>query len=108
MFAHRLALELGQADVDGMLAGLTRRQVIRWLAYDRVEPIGPPREDVRHARMMWLIYTRTRSRKDKPLKVADFIPRWSAVSTKAKESWQSMKSRLKVWASAHNQRMHRG
>ena len=38
MFAHRLALKLGEVDVDAMLARIPRRVFLRWWAYYLLEP----------------------------------------------------------------------
>ena len=48
LFAHRLALTLGTADVEGMLAAISARQLLRWRAYELLEPWGFPIEDRRH------------------------------------------------------------
>lgn len=36
----RLALKLGRADVDKMLAELSPQQLIEWKAYEKLEPFG--------------------------------------------------------------------
>lgn len=49
MFAMRLALELGRVDVDGMLDDINERQFSEWRAYDRIQPFGDERQDLRSA-----------------------------------------------------------
>ena len=48
LFAHRLAVKLGIMDVEGMLAAVSARQLLRWRAYELLEPWGFPIEDRRH------------------------------------------------------------
>lgn len=47
MFAMRLALVLGRVDVDGMLDSIDERQFCEWIAYDRIQPFGDERNDLR-------------------------------------------------------------
>jgi len=47
LFAHRLAMELGHADVEAMLATLTTSQIVRWRAYFEIEPFGFPARERR-------------------------------------------------------------
>lgn len=51
LFAHRLALCLGIADVDGMLAAMSATQLQRWRAYAMIEPFGFPIEQQRHVHL---------------------------------------------------------
>ena len=48
LFAHRLAMKLGVWDVEGMLAAMSARQLLRWRAYELLEPWGFPVEERRH------------------------------------------------------------
>lgn len=45
----RLAALCGRWDVDGLLSDMTPAQWGEWIAYDRIEPIGEKRADLRNA-----------------------------------------------------------
>jgi len=49
MFAMKLALAVGRADVDAMLDEITEREFRDWMAYDRIQPFGAERDDIRMA-----------------------------------------------------------
>ncbi len=40
MFAHRLALKLGQPSVSRMMAAMSNAEFVEWMAYERIEPWG--------------------------------------------------------------------
>lgn len=63
MFAHRLALALGEPRVEAMLARLTARELATWMAYYRAEPWGAEVEDARHGTLMALLYNLWRGRR---------------------------------------------
>lgn len=42
MFLYRLALEVGEWDVDALAARMTLGQLKEWMAYYRIEPFGQP------------------------------------------------------------------
>ncbi len=46
-FAHRLALYLGEWDVQGMLARMSSSQLAAWAAFYELEPFGAAVEDHR-------------------------------------------------------------
>lgn len=46
-FAHLLALETGEWDVDGMLSRMSNRQFLRWMAFYKLAPWGDERADYR-------------------------------------------------------------
>ena len=45
----RLALACGRWDVDDFIGEMDARQWAEWVAYDRLEPIGEKRADLRNA-----------------------------------------------------------
>lgn len=47
MFVFRLALELGRVDVEGVLREVTWREIRYWMAFDRIQPFGSERDDLR-------------------------------------------------------------
>jgi hypothetical protein len=42
LFAHRLALEVGEPDVESLKRRISRQQLARWMAFYRIEPWGQP------------------------------------------------------------------
>jgi hypothetical protein len=66
---------MGQPDVDGMLEGLTSRQVAEWQAFSAVEPFGEDRADYRVAYALAVIVSLLKGKDGPPVSVADFFPR---------------------------------
>ena len=72
LFAHRLAIAIGEADVSGLLNSLPHSQWLDWIAYFEREPWGEARADTRSAIVAALLYNRT-ARADSRRKVQDFM-----------------------------------
>ena len=70
MFSLRLALAMGRVDVDVMLDGIEERQLMEWMAYDRLQPFGDDRADLRSA-LAASAFCNSMGAKTKPL---DFMP----------------------------------
>lgn len=102
LFAHRLALALGNIDVDAMLDGISSDQLIRWIAYAKIEPFGEERGDLRSAIVASTIANANRI-KGRVFKIDDFMPEFN----KSKKTWQEMKSLLKQYAVQHNKVINR-
>ncbi len=45
-----------------------------WMAYDRISPIGPERDDINQAIQSSLIANANRGKRTQPFKPADFMP----------------------------------
>ena len=73
LFAHRLAIALGYADVSGLLDCLTHRQLLEWVAYFEREPWGEARADTRTAIVAATAYNMQRGRGQPARQVADFM-----------------------------------
>jgi len=58
----RLALALGRADPDALLAELPQRTLLEWIAYYELEPWGEDRADVRAAIVASTVYNVARGR----------------------------------------------
>lgn len=97
LFAHRLALELGEPDVMAMLDGMTLEQFRLWQGYFAIEPWGEERADLRMAIETSALVNMqiVRGRKTKP---RDFMPNFDARPPAADEIYQRMLS----FAQAHN------
>ena len=66
---------MGQPDVDGMLEGLTSRQVAEWQAYSAVEPFGEDRADYRLAHALAVIVNLLKGSDGPAVQIADLYPR---------------------------------
>ena len=106
MFAYRLALELGEADVDGLLERLTWRQLLGWMAYYRLDPWGQERSDLRAGIVASTIANVYRGKR-RPLQPKDFMPHFGAKTPRVQTKEQVL-SVLMAAAKAHNEVHERG
>lgn len=74
LFAHRLALELGIWDVDGMLEAMPARQLNRWLAYYSLEPFGAVRGDIQAGVIASTVANVHRGKTQTAFTPNDFLP----------------------------------
>lgn len=89
---------------------MTLAQIQEWEAYDRLDPVGSWREDIRLAYLSSLVTNLVISvhgkRNSKLTKVEDFMLIWDEEARKLKQSGQSteeMKDILLSFASTHNE-----
>ena len=87
-----LALELGYANVDAMLASMPRRMLTEWLAFFRRNPFGEERADLRAGIIASAVANAFRG-KGRAARPADFMPRFG------KKKKQNMAEMRKVWES---------
>jgi hypothetical protein len=73
-FALRLALALGQPDVDAMLGGLSAAQLHEWMAFYRLEPWGFWEENKRTA-VLASTTANTSGNVKRLVAPADFMPK---------------------------------
>lgn len=66
MFLFRLALALGFPHPDYLTQQLTCSQLMDWMAFSSIEPIGEYRNELRHGQMMALHCNINRDSKSKP------------------------------------------
>jgi len=71
-FAYRLALALGEPDVDGMLESMSGNQFARWHEFFSIEPFGPRQDETRAAVLASLVYNGLY--KGDRLRHSDFFP----------------------------------
>ncbi len=57
-----------------MLANMSSRLFLEWIAYDRVEPFGPWREDIRAGIVASTVANVNRSKKTDAYTPNDFVP----------------------------------
>lgn len=67
-------------DVDGMLESIPSRLFLEWVAYDRIEPFGSWRDDLRTGIIASTVANCARtSKSSKSFKPSDFIPEFKPV-----------------------------
>lgn len=74
-FLFLLAGHLGRT-VAELEQTLTSQELTEWMAYYRVEPFGPWRDDYRAGQVMALYANSKRGKGGKAFRASDFIPRW--------------------------------
>lgn len=74
MFSHRLAMALGMT-VGDMKSRMGASEFMAWMAYDRLEPIGPQRDDWRIGQLSAMFYNANRAKGASPKQVSDFMYR---------------------------------
>lgn len=68
-----MALALGKT-VGELSSSLSSRELMEWMAFDSMEPIGDRRGDLQNAMLMCLLANINRDPKKSPYRVSDFIP----------------------------------
>jgi hypothetical protein len=66
LFAYRLALHLGEKNPDHMLDGMSASTFQEWQLYDRIEPFGEMRSELRHGQQMAMTANLNRDSKKRP------------------------------------------
>ena len=56
---------------------MTSKEFVEWMAYERIDPFGSTREDIRSAIIAMTIHNKDRRRGQTPAKISDFIPTFS-------------------------------
>ena len=69
-------MKVGRLDVDAMLSEISSHTLSEWMAYDRLEPWGEERADLRAGIIAATIANSMRGKKGKPFKPADFMPKF--------------------------------
>lgn len=75
MFVFRLALRLGRT-VEELLDALSAAELMEWMAFDRLQPIGDERADVNQA-IQTSVLVRMKAKKGARINAVDFLPGWS-------------------------------
>ena len=91
-FLFRLALALGLT-VGQLKRDMTSRELSAWLAYDRISPIGPERDDINQAIQSALIANAHRKKGARSFKPGDFMPFHPGADGKPRTAEQ-MKAKL--------------
>lgn len=81
-----MARELGESDVDGLLARMSMSQLREWIAFSRIEPFQADRLEIMLAQLTQLVANRTRtSEKERKYSMHDFLPKWGASAEEMKQ-----------------------
>jgi len=100
MFWFRLAAHLGMT-VREAQARITSPEFSEWIAYNRLDPIGSERDDVRTAMLATLIANAwCRGKGQPPFHVDDFMPKWDNTPERADPADIALK--MRQFASQHN------
>lgn len=96
---------------------LTSKQISEWQAYDKIDPIGTWREDLRFAKIMSFLENivnalygdiNSSNKKSVPL---DFMPKWDVEDGETvdtnKVNPEDLANALKSWARSHNRRIRK-
>lgn len=78
MFAYRLALMMGEPNIDRLLRSLTAKQLAEWYAYYRLCPFGQDHSD-------YLAAQAAAIQCDGQVKPEDFLPSFGAAEQTADE-----------------------
>lgn len=95
-FWHTLALELGYT-VEELQHLISWNEFEDWRAYDRLEPIGPRREDFQAALIASCIVNAHSKRKVTP---SDLMPKWGGAAEKPTPA--QVKAKFMAFALTHN------
>ncbi len=76
------------------------QEFAEWMAYDRVDPFGEHRADLRAALVASVIANSNRGKNKSAFKLEDFMLDFSG--EKKRQDWMEMQSALFTWADVHN------
>lgn len=85
-FALELALALGFANVDGMLAGMSSSQFTEWEAFFSISPYGTRAETLRAGLVAATVANFSPASKKHDFSPADFLPRQPEKKSLAKKA----------------------
>jgi hypothetical protein len=100
-FAYRLALALGEWDVDGLLRRMTWRQLRGWMAYYRTDPWGGERDDL-HAGIVAATIANVYRGKARAYKPSDFMPQFQPRPRRTQTKDEALGVLMAI-AKAHNE-----
>lgn len=71
--AYRLALRMGQPNVNKMLRNLTAKQLVEWKQYNELEPFDEVRADIRAAQIVQALINVNRGRNQRAVTIKDVL-----------------------------------
>ena len=97
LFVFRLALALGYANPDAMLAEMPVRIFREWIEYANVEPFGEERADLRSAIVAKTIVDMHRSRKSRRPKIEWFMPKFKPREPPKPKTGEQLFEKMKMF-----------
>jgi len=100
-FAFRLALKVGETDVNGMLRRMPMRQFLDWMHYANLEPFEETRGDWRAAHIVSTLCNIYRKSGSPAIEIGEALISWSKEDPapgKREQSWQEQKAIGFMWA----------
>lgn len=101
LFAHRLAIQLGCADVSGLLAQLPQGAWLEWIAYFEREPWGELRADTRQAITSAVVYNVNRGKGQPARNVTDFMAHRPTRAESTAGNLAALKAHLRSMGASH-------
>lgn len=98
-FAFKLALVMGDVDVDGMLDRIDLRLFYEWMEYYRNNSFGDELMNYWQSLTCSLLYNPNRGKGAKKLKPKDFMP---TLIKKKKQTTAELGAKFRAFAQAHN------
>lgn len=81
------------------MEGLSVRDLMWWMAYNRVDPFGEDRADFRAAMIREPIINAFRGEDDDPVTIADCLPEWDkTMDDVERERRQEVKKKMEAFA----------
>lgn len=105
-FAYRLALALGEWDVDALLARMTWRQLLGWMGYYRLDPWGGERQDLQAGIVAATIANVYRG-KGRAYKPGDFMPHFQPKARRVQTKEEALGVLMAI-AKAQNEAVKHG
>ena len=85
---------------------ISSHEFAEWLAYERISPSDPERQDLRFAIVCCLLANAWRKSGQKPYEPKDFMLKFEEMATKTQEEvTMTAKHRIMLWANIHNARI---
>lgn len=100
-FAFRLAKELGEVDVDAMLASIPLRLFNEWIEYAQLEPFGEERADLRAAIVACVTANAWRGKTGRRFQPKDFMPQFSQ-TRRPRQTAEQMDKVMREFAAAYD------
>ena len=87
---------IGGRSVAENLANISPRELMEWMAYDRISPFGPERQDWRTASIVHAIIRGAGGKGARSLKLKDCVLQFGS-KVKAQLTWQQIKAKMSGW-----------
>jgi len=100
-----LTLALGHRSVAEAQRWISSREFGEWLAYDRISPIGPERQDWHAALLASTFANAFRGKNRAPFRIKDFMPQFDGGHRR--RTVEEIQADMMMYARRHNKRLAR-